>query len=171
MSRLVNTFLYSYKATTTPLPFVPDLGASDTCFPKECGNPVMMNPEFRAESSIKKIVGGQETGNIKYWPWQSSLRRSFIDDPSFHHLCGASLIAESWILTAAHCFIRYTKKNKIDPRMMEPDHSRFLVHMGRYTKNQFEYNMQPRALSYYFAHPEFQLWFRISSFSTVWAKN
>ena len=69
-------------APTTPLPFVPDLGASDTCFPKECGNPVMMNPEFRADSSIKKIVGGQETGAIKYWPWQSSLRRSFIDDPS-----------------------------------------------------------------------------------------
>ena len=42
--------------------------------------------------------------------------------------------------------------------MMEKDISRYLMNFGRYTKNQFEYNMQPRALSYFFAHPEFHPW-------------
>ena len=46
----------------------------------------------------------------------------------------------------------------LDTRMMEPDSSRFLVHLGRYDKNSFEMNMQPRALSYFVAHPGFQPW-------------
>ncbi|CAO2639540.1 Transmembrane protease serine 11C [Lemmus lemmus] len=46
-----------------------------------------------------KIVGGQDAEEGE-WPWQASLQQNSV------HRCGATLISNNWLITAAHCFIR-----------------------------------------------------------------
>ena len=61
----------------------------------ECGNKTLpMGP-------ITNVVGGQPADEGE-WPWQGVL---LIGDESGDDdfKCGASLVAEDWVMTAAHC--------------------------------------------------------------------
>ncbi len=48
------------------------------------------------DNVITRIIAGTETG-IHEYPWMVSLQLGG------NHFCGATLISEDWILTAAHC--------------------------------------------------------------------
>ncbi|XP_006902787.1 PREDICTED: transmembrane protease serine 11E-like [Elephantulus edwardii] len=49
--------------------------------------------------SGNKIAGGTDAEEGE-WPWQASLQQDKV------HRCGATLISNSWLVTAAHCFVR-----------------------------------------------------------------
>ncbi|ELR58419.1 Transmembrane protease serine 11B, partial [Bos mutus] len=58
----------------------------------------------RMSATYDRIRGGS-TAQEGEWPWQASLKKNG------QHYCGASLISDRYLLTAAHCF-----KNSQDPR-------------------------------------------------------
>ncbi|XP_058523242.1 transmembrane protease serine 11F [Ochotona princeps] len=67
-----------------------------------CG--IRMTPSdmpLPASSSMERIIQGRETAVEGEWPWQASLQLM-----GAGHQCGASLISNMWLLTAAHCFRR-----------------------------------------------------------------
>uniref|UniRef100_A0A2K6CGE8 pancreatic elastase II n=1 Tax=Macaca nemestrina TaxID=9545 RepID=A0A2K6CGE8_MACNE len=49
---------------------------------------------------MSRMYGGEEA-RPNSWPWQVSLQYS--SNGQWYHTCGGSLIANNWVLTAAHC--------------------------------------------------------------------
>ncbi|KAM9742101.1 transmembrane protease serine 11A [Dama dama] len=76
-----------------------------------------------------RIMSGEIAGKAA-WPWQASLQYNNI------HQCGATLISNTWLVTAAHCFKNKANPHqwtvsfgtKINPPLMKRNIRRITVH-------------------------------------------
>jgi len=57
-------------------------------------------PRYLEDSVEERVVGG-EVASPNSWPWQISLQ--WKSGSRYRHTCGGTLIATSWVMTAAHC--------------------------------------------------------------------
>jgi secreted trypsin-like serine protease len=73
----------------------PGLAQTNSGSPKGSYRSAPFEEDFR-------IFGGEVVTNAKAWPWQIALYRKNTSG-KLAFLCGGSLVAERWVLTAAHC--------------------------------------------------------------------
>ncbi|XP_032184171.1 serine protease 33-like [Mustela erminea] len=113
---------------STPLPASLSVTrAWERSLDSECGRPHVSG----------RILSGQDA-TLGEWPWQVSLREEG------QHVCGGTLIAEAWVLTAAHCF---------DQKQLLSAYSVLLGSVSSYP--QAEEPQELRAAAELIIHPEY----------------
>ncbi|XP_072547053.1 suppressor of tumorigenicity 14 protein homolog [Salminus brasiliensis] len=88
-----------------------------------------------------RIVGGQNA-DVGEWPWQVSLHYG-----TNGHTCGASIISNKWLLSAAHCFA------SLDPSYR--DTSSWQTYSGMQDQEKDDSNVQMRDVKTIITHQDY----------------
>uniref|UniRef100_A0A672HMC7 Peptidase S1 domain-containing protein n=1 Tax=Salarias fasciatus TaxID=181472 RepID=A0A672HMC7_SALFA len=99
-----------------------------SCDPPVCGQATLNT----------RIVGGVDAAPGA-WPWQASLHYNN------QHFCGASLVNDLWLLSAAHCF----------PGNIFNNQSGLIIYLGRQTQELANPNEVSRNVSQIIIHPSY----------------
>ncbi|NXC31117.1 TMPS6 protease, partial [Campylorhamphus procurvoides] len=91
------------------------------------------------QAPLSRIVGGVNSVEGE-WPWQASLQ------VRGHHICGGTLIADRWVVSAAHCFQ--------DERLASP--SIWTVYLGKYFQNATSHTEVSFKVIRLFLHPYYE---------------
>ncbi|XP_061844671.1 suppressor of tumorigenicity 14 protein [Colius striatus] len=89
-----------------------------------------------------RIVGGEDAISGK-WPWQASLQMG-----AHGHVCGASVISNRWLISAAHCFL-----DSGSVRYSVP--SGWRAYMGLHTINEKSNRIAMRSIKRIIIHPRY----------------
>ncbi|NXA74918.1 TMPS6 protease, partial [Thryothorus ludovicianus] len=91
------------------------------------------------QAPLSRIVGGMNSVEGE-WPWQASLQ------VRGSHICGGTLIADRWVVSAAHCFQ--------DERLASP--SIWTVYLGKYLQNATGHTEVSFKVIHLFLHPYYE---------------
>ncbi|XP_033925393.1 suppressor of tumorigenicity 14 protein isoform X1 [Melopsittacus undulatus] len=101
------------------------------------------NCGLRSYTRRSRIVGGQNS-DVGEWPWQVSLHVR-----GQGHICGASLVSESWLVSAAHCFLQLQGIRYSDPSL-------WTAYLGLTDQGDLSNtNVQMRKIKRIISHPYF----------------
>lgn len=100
------------------------------------------NPVQVAHTAVETIVGGKPAARDE-WGWQVLVRPG-------GRLCGGALIAEEWVVTAAHC-VYQSQGDFFAPEQIT-------VVVGEYDRSVSEASEQALAVVDLFAHAHFDKW-------------
>uniref|UniRef100_A0A8C8AQL3 Peptidase S1 domain-containing protein n=1 Tax=Otus sunia TaxID=257818 RepID=A0A8C8AQL3_9STRI len=88
----------------------------------------------RHQLKKNRIVGGEDAKSGK-WPWQASLQMG-----AYGHMCGASVVSNRWLISAAHCFL---------------DSDSVRAYMGLHTINEKSSRVTVRSIKRIVIHPQY----------------
>ncbi|XP_069750462.1 ST14 transmembrane serine protease matriptase b isoform X2 [Narcine bancroftii] len=90
-----------------------------------------------------RIVGGMDA-EVGEWPWQVSLHFK-----QFGHTCGASVISNSWLVSAAHCF----QDDRNGNRFSEPGN--WVAYLGLHVQQNLNKRVEKRNIKHIIVHKHY----------------
>ncbi|CAI9722756.1 serine protease svh-1-like isoform X3 [Octopus vulgaris] len=132
---------YRDTITTTTLPTTTNVASTTTVDNLKCGRRPIKQRSQRITGGVRAIEGA--------YPWQARIFRSWFWG-RLHH-CGASVIGEFWVITAAHCVMGKKKEglivkvgdhsNKVWDKYEQTFKVAELVTHPRYDDNSYDYDI------------------------------